>query len=298
MGSAFGFGDDVVDATEIAEVSGGDAHGFGGELFLGGVAPHDGGAAFGRDDRVDRVFHHENAIGYRDGERAAAATYADNGCNDRNLQAGHLAQVVGDGFGLSALFGLHPGICAVSVDQGEDRAAEFFRDLHDADRFAVSLGMGRAEVTVDALLHVAPLLRGDEHDFFAVEAGHAADDGGIVAEAAVSVNFAEVREDALDVVERLGALRMSRQFGLLPGAGRGVHFAAQGLDAVLELGDLPLHGSVGIGGLHFGDLALDLLEFLLHFFCRGHIERNPSRPWWFKNIKPQRTLRYTKEIIS
>ena len=104
-----------------------------------------------------------------------------------------------------------------------------------------------------------------EH-FVAVEAGHAADDGGIVAEAAVAVNFAEVGEDALDVVERLRTLRMPRQFGFLPGSGWCIHFAAQGFDAILQFGDLAAGCVVGAGRFQFGDLALDLFQFLLRFF--------------------------------
>ena len=126
--------------------------------------------------------------------------------------------------------------------------------------------MRRAEVAVDALLHVAALLGGDDQNFFAVKAGHAADDGGVVAKAAVAVNFAEVGEDALDVVERLRTLRMPRQFGLLPGGGRRVHFLPQGLDAFLQFGDLAAGGVVGAGRFQVGDLALDLLQFLLRFF--------------------------------
>ena len=53
MGSALGLGNDIVDAAEFAEVGSGDAHGFGGQFLLCSVAPHDGGAAFGRDDRID-----------------------------------------------------------------------------------------------------------------------------------------------------------------------------------------------------------------------------------------------------
>ena len=131
-------------------------------------------------------------------------------------QSRHLAQIVGDGLGLPALFRMDAGVGAVGIDQGEDRAAEFFRKLHHPDRFAIALRMRRAEVAVDALLHVAALLGGDDQHFFAVKPRHAADDGGVVAKAAIAVNFAEIGEDALDVVERLRTLRMPRQFGLSP----------------------------------------------------------------------------------
>ena len=72
-----------------------------------------------------------------------------------------------------------------------------------------------------------PFCVADDQNFVAVKAGHAADDGGVVAKAAVAVNFAEVGEHALDVVERLRPLRMPRQFGFLPGGGGRIHLFAE-----------------------------------------------------------------------
>ena len=91
----------------------------------------------------------------------------------------------------------------------------------------------------------------------AFKARETADDGRIVGEAAVTVQLAEIREEQLDVVEGMGALRMPRQqntvpsvlrcartrvlhgFQLLPQA---VDFLQRGfgLRRLLELGDLPL----------------------------------------------------------
>ena len=47
VGAAFGFGNYAIDAAQFLQVFGGDAHGFSGEGFFAGIAPHDGGAAFG-----------------------------------------------------------------------------------------------------------------------------------------------------------------------------------------------------------------------------------------------------------
>src|SRR5579863_6308068 len=71
MSAAFGFGNDGIDQLEAQQILRGDFQRFGSGLGLGGVAPHDGGAALGRNDRVNRIFEHENAIANRDGERAA-----------------------------------------------------------------------------------------------------------------------------------------------------------------------------------------------------------------------------------
>ena len=59
--------------------------------------------------------------------------------------------------------------------------------------------------------------------------------GSIVAEGAVAVNFAEVGEETLDVVESLRALRMAGQFGFLPGGLRRLHLFAQSVKPFLQL---------------------------------------------------------------
>ena len=146
----------------------------------------------------------------------------------------------------------------------------FSASLHYPNGLAISLRMRRAEVSVDALLHVAALLGGDDQHFFAVEAGHAADDGGIVAEAPIAVDFAKVGEDTFDVVEGLRTLRMASQFRFLPGGGWCIHLAAQRIDTILQCCDLAAGCIIGARGLQFGDLAFDLLQFLLRFFCGSH----------------------------
>ncbi len=83
--------------------------------------------------------------------------------------------------------------------------------LHGAEGLAVALGFGRAELAGDALLEGAALEVGDDEDGLAVEEGHAAGHRGIVAEGAVAVDFAEVGEECVDEVHRIGALRVPGQ---------------------------------------------------------------------------------------
>src|SRR5690349_12082297 len=52
VGAAFGLGDDLVDEAELEGGLGGEAEGHGGFVSLFGGSPEDGGAAFGRNDRV------------------------------------------------------------------------------------------------------------------------------------------------------------------------------------------------------------------------------------------------------
>src|ERR1700736_424935 len=57
MSSAFGLGNNAVNAAQLGQVVGGDTQGLSGQLLLGGIAPHDGGATLGRNHGIDGVFH-------------------------------------------------------------------------------------------------------------------------------------------------------------------------------------------------------------------------------------------------
>src|SRR5579862_302572 len=87
------------------------------------------------------------------------------------------------------------------------------------------------------------------------------------------MNLAEIGEDAFDVVERLRALRMARQFGSLPGGGRGVHLSAKLVNPLLQLVNLAAGSVVGTGSLHCGNLPFDLFQFLLCFFGGCHSDQ-------------------------
>ena len=173
--------------------------------FLAGIAPHDRRAALRRNHRVDAVLLHQHAVGDGDRQRASASAFAGDGGDERHFQPRHLAQVVGDGFSLSALLGAQAGIRADDVDQRDHRTVPLLGELHEAQRLAVALRIGLAEVAIDALLGVAALLRAEHGNFPSLETRHAADHGGVVAKAAVAVDFAEVGKDALDVVQRIRA---------------------------------------------------------------------------------------------
>ena len=86
----------------------------------------------------------------------------------------------------------------------------------------------------------------------------------IVAKTAVSVNFAEVGKDALDVVQRVGPHGMTRQFGALPWRQFARNLAAQRLDALLQSLEL-LERFLIVGGstLQLLNLLFDVLQFRL-----------------------------------
>jgi hypothetical protein len=216
------FRDDLVHQTEALEIGGGDLHGRGRLFRASGVAPEDGRAPFGSDDGIDRVLQHVHAVADGHGQRAPAAALARHVHDDRRGQAGHLAQVVGDGLRLATLLRVQAGIGARRVHEGDDRAAELGRELHDPERLAVALRLRHPEVPVDLLLGVAALLMSDHGHRAVLVAGEARDQGRIVTEAPVAVQLREVREQRADVVERVRAIGMTGHLCLLPGGEPGV----------------------------------------------------------------------------
>src|ERR1700677_1229348 len=128
--------------------------------------------------------------------------------------------------------------------------------------------MRRAEVAVDALLHVPAFLSAHHEDFFAVEAGHTADDRRVIAKSAVAVDFAPVREQALNVVEGLGTLGMASEFSFLPSRLRGLQLLPQGMDPFMQLRQLAASVLIlSCAGLNERHLALDVFQFLLWFIA-------------------------------
>ena len=104
-----------------------------------------------------------------------------------------------------------------------------------------------------------------------MKTSHAANDGRIVAKTAVAVDLAPVREQALDIVERLRTLRMPRQFRFLPGGLQAFHFLPEDVDALLKFRKLAV-GLLVLPGSRLDQrhLPLDLLQFLLRFLGCFH----------------------------
>jgi hypothetical protein len=105
------------------------------------------------------------------------------------------------------------------------------------------------------------------------------DDGGVVAEAAVPVQLVEALADALDVVERIGALGMPRQLGPLPVRQVREEVGLQLVELLLQL--LPLPG-LGRVHLHGSDLGLQFEHWLfqlgeIHGLFGGVVFHETSR---------------------
>lgn len=117
---------------------------------------------------------------------------------------------------------------------------ELVGQLHEAHGLAVALGLGHARVAGEFGFGVAALLLADDHDGLAVEEGVAADDGFVVAEGAVAVDFGEVRKDTVEVILRVGALGVAGELDArVRGAGSGSFLrnaiGVQRLDALVDI---------------------------------------------------------------
>ena len=98
--------------------------------------------------------------------------------------------------------------------------------------------MRHAKVSIHPLFRVARFLVAHNDDFLAVKASHPANNRRIVAEAAIPVNLAPIGKNALDIIQRVGTLRMARQFRALPRVQVRRNFAAKVVHPFVQLLDL------------------------------------------------------------
>src|SRR5210317_1179708 len=68
--------------AKLIQLSRRNTHGLGGILGLVGALPENGGAAFRRNDGVDAVLQHQQAISDTDGQGTARTALADNDAYD------------------------------------------------------------------------------------------------------------------------------------------------------------------------------------------------------------------------
>src|SRR5690606_126 len=95
--------DDAVDDAELEQVWGRDLQALGRFGRVLRALPENGGAPLGRDHGVVAELEDEHAIGDAERERAAGATLADDGGDDRDADPGHHLERDADGLALPAL---------------------------------------------------------------------------------------------------------------------------------------------------------------------------------------------------
>src|SRR5262245_24925637 len=93
--AALRLGNDGVDHAELEAVNRVGPEGGGRLLRLARIAPENGCCALGRDDGVDRVLLHQDAIGNRRCDRAAGAALTDDAGDDRDTETRHPCLRVG-----------------------------------------------------------------------------------------------------------------------------------------------------------------------------------------------------------
>ena len=110
--------------------------------------------------------------------------------------------------------GAYPGIdarvSARRIDQRDDGPVELGRNLHRAQRLAVSLRLRHPKVPEDLLLGVAAFLLRHDHHRSALEPGHSCDNRRVVPKHPVAMDFLEIGAEPLDIVQRMRPLRMAR----------------------------------------------------------------------------------------
>ena len=265
MRAAQGLADNLVDQPQCLQAIRGNTQRLGSDRGLVRTLPQDGGTAFRRNDRVSCILQHQHGIAHRNRQRTTGTAFADDGTDDGHLKFGHHIQVLADGFGLPALFRPNAGISAWRIDERHDRNAELLGQSHQAHGLAVAFRTRHTEVAVLAFLGVAAFLVADDHHALAVEPGQTADDGGIVRIITVAMQLFEIGKQVLDIIQRIGTLRVARNLRNLPRRELGVNILGQRLALLLQSADLIRDIKCGII-LHIAqllDLALQLGDRLL-----------------------------------
>jgi hypothetical protein len=190
--------------------------------------------------------------------------FADDGRDDGHAQFSHRVKIVADCLGLTALFRVDARIGSRRIDEGEHRQIELFRQLHQPERLAIPLGTWHAEIAVDLVLGVAPLLMADHHARMPVEAGKTADDGVVVRERTVAMQFLKFGEHQTEEIKRIRPLRMTRHLGDLPGRELRVYILGQRLALRFQSRNLFRYVDCGIvlNEAQFLDLCLKFGDLL------------------------------------
>ena len=237
---------DPIDHTQLLQILSSDPHRLGGVgRFLRG-APEDGGAAFGRDHRIDAVLKHQHAVRRGDADRAPGHALAGDRGDQRHTDREALLRRAGDRLGLAPFLRLHTRKGAGRVRQGDHRQAEPIGQIHQADGLAIAFGPRHAEIVLEAARRVIAFLLADDHDAAPAQFAKAADHGGIVGEIAIAGERHEILDQPVDIIPEMRALRMAGHLGLLPGRQLRIAIAQHALGAILQAADLRL--DIGLGG--------------------------------------------------
>src|SRR5579859_6950731 len=88
--------------------------------------------------------------------------------------------------------------------------------VHEPGGFAVAFRSRHAEIVLEPGVGVGAFFLADDADALAAEAAEAADNSGVVAEAAVAGERHEIADELADIIDAMRSLRMPRHLRLLP----------------------------------------------------------------------------------
>ena len=216
VSAAVGLGEHIVDAAQVLDVVGRVLECGRRLLFFTGVLPHDRRASLRRNDGVDGVLQHQNAVRDSESQRPTGSAFACDRRNGWDSEPRHFQEIAGDRLPLASLFGADAGIGSRQVEERKNRMRELLRNLHAAKSFAVTLRVRGAELPFHALLQGAAFEVSDDHYGTSVKARHSTGHGGIIAKGAVAMYFAEICKQGLNKVHRVRAFGVSRKLRFGP----------------------------------------------------------------------------------
>src|SRR5262249_23292876 len=149
----------------------------------------------------------------------------------------------------------------------------------DPQGLAIALGPGHPEVAADLLLRVAPLLVADDGHGPAAKEAEPRHDRRIIGEPPVALELDELRQEGLDVIERVGPEGMPRDLGLLPRRQARVDLSRDALELLAELLDLAAVGRVVRKGGQLLDSAAKLQDRLFEVSVVAVHASQLYRPW-------------------
>ncbi len=230
MRAAQRFGDNRIDDAKLEQILRRQTKSCRRLSRLRRAAPKNGGAAFRRNHRINRMLQHHDPIARRNRDRAAAAALADHNRDKRNFDGKTDLNGARDGFRLSPRLGLDARKRARRIHKRHDGQTETIRQIHETLRLAIAFGLGHAEIVTDAAFGIVAALLPDDDARLAFDATQTTDNGLILREQPVTREWREISHDLANVIEAMRTARMTRDLHFL----RGRQFA-------VDAAQLPLH---------------------------------------------------------
>ena len=213
MRSAKRFVNDAVDQPERLQSGRGNAHRLRCFISLLRTLPEYRGTAFRRYHGVGRVLQHQHRIADGDRQRSARSALTNDAADQRHFEFRHNQQVAADSFGLTTFLRVDTRISTRRIDESQHRDGKLFRQFHQPQCFPITFRARHAEVAQDFFLGVATLLVADHHHRLPIEACQTTDNSIVICKSTVAVQLFEIGEHVLDIIQRIGALRVARHLG-------------------------------------------------------------------------------------